>query len=92
MDKKNPILGSGKYKVSACKGEKNGFGKFYALAITPYEGEPRKVGEPLTDDEKIKFIDNSTDIAIYFTNTESVDVVIDNLKKVKKFLQEDQNV
>jgi len=90
MKKENPVLGSGKFKVSACKGENAVRGKFYALAITPHTGLPRKVGEPLSNDEKIHFINDVSDVAIYFTNTEAIDVVINNLNKVKNFLQEEE--
>ncbi|PLY06787.1 MAG: hypothetical protein C0625_08065 [Arcobacter sp.] len=87
--KENPILGNGKFKVSACKGKNSIRGNFYALAITPHKGKPKKVGEKLSKDELIPFIDDSKDIAIYFINVEAIDVVINNLKKVRKYIEDD---
>lgn len=92
MKKQNPILGGGNFTVSACKGENKLRGKFYALAITPHEGEYRKVGQTLSNEEKILFINDEEDIAIYFTNIEAIDVVINNLNKVKKFIQDDNSM
>lgn len=86
--KQNPVLGEGKFKVLACRGENQLRGKFYALAILPTsDGLRREVGEILPKSELIQNIDDNIDTAIYFTNTESVDVVIDTLNKVKKYIE-----
>ena len=92
MDKNkklNPTLGNGEYKVIACGGKNKERGKFYALAILPNsDGLVREVGEYLP--ESITFINDDTDIAIYFTNIKSIDVVIDRLEKVKEFIINDE--
>lgn len=89
-EKVNPILGNGKYKVISCGGENKERGKFYALAILPnLDGIAREIGEYLPESELIQSINDDTDIAIYFTNIESIDVVIDRLEKVKEYIRED---
>lgn len=90
-EKVNPILGNGEHRVMACKGQNKERGKFYALAILPNsDGIAREVGRVLPESELIESINDNTDIAIYFTNTESIDVVIDNLKKVKRYISNDK--
>ena len=87
LKKVNPILGNGEYKVIACGGENKERGKFYALAILPSsDGIAREVGRVLPKSELIESINDNTDIAIYFTNTASIDVVINNLEKVKEYI------
>lgn len=89
----NPILGNGEYKVIACGGENKERGKFYALAILPNsDGLTREVGEVLPESELIPSINDDTDIAIYFTNIESIDVVISNLEIVKSYIQKANDV
>lgn len=89
-EKVNPILGNGEHRVMACKGQNKEKGKFYALAILPNsDGIAREVGRKLPKSELIQCINDDTDIAIYFTNSESIDVVIDNLEKVKEYIIED---
>lgn len=91
--KENPTLGDGKHKVMACKGLNSERGLFYALAIIPHsDGMPREVGSVLPASELIESINDNVDIAIYFTNIESIDVVINNLNKIKQFIQDDKNV
>lgn len=83
----NPTLGNGKYKVIACGGENEERGKFHALAILPNsDGLPRVIGEYLPESESIISINDDTDFAIYFTNIEAIDVVIDRLEKVKSYI------
>lgn len=89
-EKVNPILGNGEYKVIACGGDDKQKGKFYALAVLPTsDGLPRQVGKILPKSELIQSINDDTDIAIYFTNTASVDVVISVLEKVKEYIIND---
>lgn len=89
----NPVLGNGEHRVMACKGQNKERGKFYALAILPNsDGIAREVGRVLPESELIESINDNTDIAIYFTNTESIDVVIRNLEIVKSYIQKANDV
>lgn len=86
----NPTLGNGKYKLIACGGKNEERGKFYALAILPNpDGLAREIGEYLPESESITSINDDTDFAIYFTNIDAIDVVIDRLEKVKSYIIED---
>lgn len=91
--KKNPVLGNGEYKVIACGGLNKERGAFYALAILPNsDGLAREVGEVLPESELIPFINDDTDVAIYFKNIESIDVVINNLEILKSYIQKANDV
>lgn len=88
--KKNPLLGDGKHMVLACRATIEKDDIFHALAIIPHEdGKNREIGQEIPESELIHSIDNEKDFAIYFSNTDAIDVVIDNLLKVKSYIKFD---
>jgi len=89
MAKENIVLGDGSHKVLACMGENKKRGKYYALAIIPHQDEKKRiVGDVIPDGELPTEINDKVDTAIYFTNTEAIDVVIENLEKIKAYIGE----